>query len=127
MTAAALLCFARRSFAAFELFRRGDFDPDHTTGAWAGEIGQVQMLPADILANGVDGDGDGRVTLKTSAQDALMSGGKMLSALGWRAGVPWLQEVVVPDDLDWSLTGLDRVRSTEEWARLGVTGREANL
>ena len=85
------------------------------------------MLPADILANGVDGDGDGRVTLKTSAQDALMSGGKMLSALGWRAGEPWMQEVVVPDDLDWSLTGLDRLRSTEEWVRLGVTGREANL
>ena len=106
--------FRPQIFAALELFRRGNFDPDHTTGAWAGEIGQVQMLPTDILANGVDGDGDGRVTLKTSAQDALMSGGKMLSALGWRAGEPWMQEVVVPDDLDWSLTGLDRVRSTEE-------------
>ena len=43
--------------AALELFERGDFDPATTKGAWAGEIGMVQMLPEDILRNGVDGDG----------------------------------------------------------------------
>ncbi|MBL4813784.1 MAG: lytic murein transglycosylase, partial [Rhodobacteraceae bacterium] len=98
--------FLPQVFAAMELFARGDFDPARTTGAWAGEIGQVQMLPADILANGVDGDGDGHVTLKTSAEDALMSGGRMLQSLGWRAGEPWMQEVTVPSGLDWSITGL---------------------
>jgi lytic murein transglycosylase len=119
--------FRPQVFAALQLFIRGDFDPDRTTGAWAGEIGQVQMLPADIIENGVDGDGDGHITLKTSAQDALMSGGKMLASLGWRAGEPWLQEVTVPEGLDWAQTGLDRQRSTEDWARLGVQGREATL
>ena len=119
--------FRPQIFAALELYARGDFDPERTTGAWAGEVGQVQMLPADILANGVDGDGDGHVTLKTSAEDALMSGGKMLAAIGWRAGEPWLQEITVPDGLDWAQTGLDKTLSTEEWARLGVQGREATL
>jgi lytic murein transglycosylase len=119
--------FRPQVFAALELFRRGDFDPTRTTGAWAGEIGQVQMLPADILANGVDGDGDGAINLKTSTPDALMSAGKMLASLGWRAGEPWLQEVVVPDGLDWAQTGLDKARSTEDWAGLGVQGREASL
>ncbi|MBD0865252.1 MAG: lytic murein transglycosylase [Rhodobacteraceae bacterium] len=33
----------------------------------------IQMPPDDILENGVDGDGDGRVSLNTSAPDALMS------------------------------------------------------
>ncbi|MBT24789.1 MAG: lytic transglycosylase, partial [Rhodobacteraceae bacterium] len=84
--------FRPQVFAALELFTRGDFDPARTTGAWAGEIGMVQMLPQDILDNGVDGDGDGHVSLKTSAPDALMSGGKMLSHLGWKHGEPWLQE-----------------------------------
>ena len=68
--------FRPQVFAAMELFAQGGFDPARTTGAWAGEIGMVQMLPADILINGVDGDGDGAVRLKSSAPDALMSGGK---------------------------------------------------
>jgi lytic murein transglycosylase len=119
--------FRPQIFAAVELFEQGQFDPRSTTGAWAGEIGMVQMLPRDILENGVDGDGDGKVSLKTSAPDALMSGGKMLQDLGWRAGEPWLAEVAMPDGFDWSLTGLETVKSTDEWQALGVTPRNGPL
>lgn len=119
--------FRPQVFAAIELFARGQFDPRSTTGAWAGEIGMVQMLPRDILENGVDGDGDGKVSLKTSAPDALMSGGKMLQDLGWRAGEPWLAEVTMPATFDWSLTGLETIKSTEDWQALGVTPRNGPL
>ncbi|CUH53933.1 lytic murein transglycosylase [Shimia marina] len=119
--------FRPQVFAALELYTRGDFSPTKTTGAWAGEIGMVQMLPADIIENGVDGDGDGKVRLKTSAQDALMSGGKMLSHLGWRAGEPWLQEVTVPRDLDWSKSGLDTTLPAQQWAKMGVKPREGQF
>ncbi|MEM8553370.1 MAG: lytic murein transglycosylase [Pseudomonadota bacterium] len=118
--------FRPQVFAALELYSKGQFDLN-TTGAWAGEIGQVQMLPADIIENGVDGDGDGRVDLKGSSTDALMSGGKMLRHLGWRAGEPWMQEVTVPADMDWSLTGLDTERPTRQWAGMGVTPRVGSL
>jgi len=111
--------FRPQVFAALELYSNGDFDPQKTTGAWAGEIGMVQMLPGDIIENGVDGDGDGRVSLKTSAVDALMSGGKMLEHLGWRSGEPWLQEVTVPADMDWSLSGVDTTLDARDWARMG--------
>ncbi|MCP9482354.1 lytic murein transglycosylase [Shimia sp. CNT1-13L.2] len=119
--------FRPQVFAALELYKRGAFSPTKTTGAWAGEIGMVQMLPADIIENGVDGDGDGKVSLKTSPQDALMSGGKMLSHLGWRKGEPWLQEVTVPAKMDWSQSGLDTTKQASEWARLGVKPREGKL
>ena len=119
--------FRPQVFAALELFERGDFSPTRTTGAWAGEIGMVQMLPRDILDNGVDGDGDGKVDLKSSPADALLSGGKMLSHLGWRAGEPWLQEVTVPDSLDWSQTGLRHSKPASEWAALGVTPRHGQI
>ena len=112
--------FRPQVFAALELYEKGDFDPARTTGAWAGEIGMVQMLPRDILENGVDGDGDGHVSLKTSPADALMSGAKMLQGLGWRAGEPWLQEVTVPDGIDWALTGLQTELPASEWAKMGV-------
>ena len=119
--------FLPQIFAALELFGKGNFDPTRTTGAWAGEIGMVQMLPADILENGIDGDGDGRVSLKTSAPDALLSGGKMLSALGWRKGEPWLQEVTMPKDFDWSKTGLNHSASAHDWQNMGVQARGGQL
>ena len=113
--------------AALELFERGDFDPATSTGAWAGEIGMVQMLPEDILNNGVDGDGDGHVDLRTSPADALMTGGKMLRALGWRPNEPWLQEIVVPQNLDWAQTGLDTTKSVNQWAKMGVKPTHGSL
>ncbi|WP_298920473.1 lytic murein transglycosylase [uncultured Roseobacter sp.] len=119
--------FRPQVFAALELFEQGDFDPNTTTGAWAGEIGMVQMLPRDILENGVDGDGDGKVSLKTSAADALTSGGSMLKSLGWRAGEPWIQEVRLPQQFDWSQSGLKVVKPTSEWASLGIKPRNGSL
>lgn len=115
--------FRPQIFAALELYTRGDFDPDTTTGAWAGEIGMVQMLPGDILENGIDGDGDGQVSLKTSAPDALLSAAKMLTHLGWQAHQPWFQEISLPADFDWSQTGTDTKKSASQWARMGATPR----
>lgn len=119
--------FRPQIFAALKLFEQGDFSPTRTTGAWAGEIGMVQMLPQDILDNGVDGDGDGHVSLKTSAPDALMSGAKMLSHLGWRAGEPWLQEVTLPDNMDWAQTGLRTQKPGADWAAMGVRPRHDDI
>ena len=119
--------FRPQVLAALTLYEMGDFDPARTTGAWAGEVGMVQMLPRDILERGVDGDGDGKITLKTSIPDALLSGASMLSSFGWKPNQPWLQEVVVPQGLDWTRTGLDTELPVAEWAALGVEGRNGGL
>lgn len=119
--------FRPQVLAAIRLQARGDFDPARTVGAWAGEIGQVQMLPVDILRNGVDGDGDGHVRLKTSAADALMSGARMLTDLGWRRGEPWMHEIVVPAGLDWSRTGLGTELPVAEWLQMGIVSRQGTL
>lgn len=119
--------FRPQIFAALELYERGDLNPATTTGAWAGEIGMVQMLPGDILENGRDGDGDGQVTLKTSPQDALLSGASVLSSLGWQAGEPWLQEVTVPSDMDWGMSGIDVKMNALEWGARGVSARNGSL
>ncbi len=119
--------FRPQVLAALTLYEQGALDPATMQGAWAGEIGQVQMLPEDIIANGRDGDGDGRVDLRGSRADALTSGASVLSSLGWRAGEPWLQEVRLPDDMDWSGTGLGKTRTVADWAALGVTAREGAL
>ena len=119
--------FQTQVHAALQLHAKGMFDPATTTGAWAGEIGMVQMLPRGILERGVDGDGDGVISLKTSVPDALLSGARMLQGLGWRAGEPWLQEVVLPERLDWAQTGLQIQRPVADWVAMGITAREGKL
>lgn len=119
--------FRPQVFAALELFEHGDFDPVNTKGAWAGEIGMVQMLPEDILTHGIDGDGDGHVSLKTSPADALLSGARMLRGLGWRAGEPWLQEITVPANLDWAQTGLETTHTVADWRKRGVRAKTGKL
>lgn len=118
--------FQPQVVAAAQLYAMDDFALD-TTGAWAGEIGMVQMLPKDILERGVDGDGDGLILLKTSQADAILSGAKMLQHHGWRSGEPWLTEVTLPESFDWSLTGLDTQKPTEDWTALGVKSRSGPL
>lgn len=119
--------FRPQLIAAIELYRRGGMNPATTTGAWAGEIGQLQKLPREIIRQGMDGDGDGVVDLKGSSPDALMTGANVLSSLGWRANEPWLQEIVVPENLDWSTTGLNHKASVRDWAARGVRAREGAL
>ena len=118
--------FQPQVLAAAQLYAMDDFALD-MTGAWAGEIGMVQMLPKDILERGQDGDGDGLILLKTSQADAILSGAKMLQYHGWRAGEPWLAEVTLPDSFDWALTGLDTEKPVEDWQALGVIPRNGPL
>ncbi|MCG6902716.1 MAG: lytic murein transglycosylase [Rhodobacter sp.] len=118
--------FQPQVFAAAKLYARGDFSTQ-TEGAWAGEIGMVQMLPMDILERGVDGDGDGKVDLQTSVADALFSGANMLRSFGWQPGQPWLQEITLPATLPWEDTGMDSARPVAEWASLGVRARSGGF
>ncbi len=118
--------FQPQVLAAATLFAMDDFSLD-TKGAWAGEIGMVQMLPKDILERGVDGDGDGLILLKTSEADAILSGARMLQSHGWRPNEPWLAEIALPQDFDWSQTGLETEKPTEDWTALGVTPRAGSL
>ncbi len=119
--------FQPQVLSAIRLTAAGGMDPASTTGAWAGEIGMVQMLPDDILERGQDGDGDGIISLKTSPPDALLSGAALLQHHGWRAGEPWLQEISLPETMDWSKTGLGTELPTAEWAAMGIEPRMGTL
>ncbi len=119
--------FRPQIFAALELFTRNEFNPIETKGAWAGEIGMVQMLPKDILENGVDADGDGKINLQSSTSDALFSAARMLKSLGWQANEPWLQEVKLAQEIDWFETGTDKKKTIEEWKNLRITGKYSDL
>ncbi|PBB34711.1 lytic murein transglycosylase [Mesorhizobium sp. WSM3868] len=95
--------------------------PADVKGAWAGEIGQTQILPTDYLARGVDGDGDGKVDLRNSVADVIMTTADKILSRGWKRHQPWVEEVRVPDDMPWDQTGRTNKLPLSQWAQWGVT------
>ena len=63
---------------ALRIVERGDLAPQEMHGAWAGEIGQTQFMPKNVLAYGT-----GNLDV---AANALASTANFLRANGWRAG-----------------------------------------
>lgn len=125
---ATLACDARRSeffssefIAALQLMERESLQPDDMQGSWAGAVGHTQFMPSSYLRHAVDGDGDGRIDLWRSRQDALASGANYLQSLGWHPGLRWGREVRLPADFPFQLAGRrDQRRPLSEWAGHGV-------
>jgi lytic murein transglycosylase len=113
--------FRTQLLAALKIIQRGDLSAEQMIGPWAGELGQLQFLPAHYFDYGVDFDGDGRRDLLKSAPDALGSAGNYLSQIGWRRGEPWLTEVRVPANLRWDQADLAIQHPRAQWAQWGVT------
>ena len=118
--------FQPEFIAAMQLIERGDIDYD-TTGAWAGEIGQVQMLPQDILEFGIDGNKDGKISLKETPEDAILTAANLINHMGWAKGEAWLEEVILPKDFYWELAGFGRGRALKDWENLGLKLRGEKL
>jgi lytic murein transglycosylase len=114
--------FRPQVIASLKLLERGDFKPDEFKGAWAGELGATQFMPADYLEFGMDYDNDGRVDLLRSVPDIVASAANFLRAHGWKAGESWLQEVVVPAEMPWEQADLEIQLPVSTWTKLGRSG-----
>ncbi|MEW6268027.1 MAG: lytic murein transglycosylase, partial [Thermodesulfobacteriota bacterium] len=72
--------------ATFQLADRLDIDPLGIRGSGSGAFGMPQFLPRSYLSYGVDGNGDGRISLY-DPDDAIHSCANYLAAHGWRTGM----------------------------------------
>ncbi|ALK08329.1 lytic murein transglycosylase [Blastochloris viridis] len=99
---------------------RGDLKPSEMVGDWAGELGHLMFTPTDLYRYAADGDGDGHINVMRSVPDSFATGANFLRGLGWRRGEPWLEEVAVPADMDWSQADLDTMLPRAAWSRMGV-------
>lgn len=117
--------FRPQLLALLQLIDEGVVDAD-TQGAWAGEIGQMQLLPKDYLERGIDGDGDGKVDLRNSVADAVMTAARMLSELGWARGEPWLETVQLTQDLPWENAIRTYRLPHSKWSEWGVKASDGN-
>jgi lytic murein transglycosylase len=124
---ATLSCYGRRQpffrgelFATLTILQRGDVDPTHLVGSWAGAFGHTQFMPSTYLRNAVDHDGDGRADLVDSIPDALGSTANYLKKAGWVPGQVWGFEVLLPQGFNASLAGRTKKRDFSQWASSGV-------
>ncbi len=116
--------FRAQLLDALRLVDRGELRLSEMTGAWAGEIGQTQFLPSDYLESAVDFDGDGRRDLRSSVPDVIASTANLITTkFGWRAGEPWLEEVIVPARLPWEQADIAIKHPRSQWAAWGVKRR----
>jgi membrane-bound lytic murein transglycosylase B len=107
--------------AALKLLQREGLAPEKLVGSWAGAIGHLQVNPSNVVAHGMDGDGDGHVDLHRSLADALATSAKFLLDLGYRPGLDWGFEVEVPAGFDYLLATRDALRPISFFAERGVT------
>ena len=106
-------------FAALSILERGDTRAERMIGSWAGAMGQTQFIPTTYNAYAVDFDGDGRRDIWDSVADALASTANYLRRSGWKPGLPWGYEVVLPSGFDFALAE-DRAQPVRKWRNLGV-------
>jgi len=63
--------------------------PRQLRGAWAGEIGQTQLMPSAVLMFATTPDGGGAPDLIHNSADALASTANFLKSHGWQPGAGW--------------------------------------
>jgi membrane-bound lytic murein transglycosylase B len=103
------------------LAREEGRDPWSYLGSYAGAIGLPQFLPSSLRNYAVDFDGDGRIDLAGSADDAVGSVARFLRAHGWEPGATIALQVAVAGDVAPLVEeGVLPQRLPSEMATLGV-------
>src|SRR5690606_5013266 len=77
---------------------QGQLNAREVRGSFAGAMGLPQFMPGSLLRYAVDGNGDHRIDLKDSPEDAIMSVANFLVKHGWQAGLPVFAPVTLPQD-----------------------------
>ncbi|MDC0904582.1 lytic murein transglycosylase [Candidatus Thioglobus sp.] len=94
--------------------------PPNAKGSWAGAMGNVQFMPTNVAAYGVDADQDGEIGLWDNTQDIFSSAAYFLQEIGWVRGQRWGREVSIPSTFDYQLATLSVKKTVNEWRTLGV-------
>ncbi|MDB3869518.1 lytic murein transglycosylase [Candidatus Thioglobus sp.] len=94
--------------------------PPNAKGSWAGAMGNVQFMPTNVAAYGVDADQDGEIGLWDNTQDIFSSAANFLQEIGWIRGQRWGREVSIPSPFDYQLATLSVKKTVNEWRTLGV-------
>ncbi|EJN13186.1 lytic murein transglycosylase [Bradyrhizobium sp. YR681] len=108
--------FRNELLCALAILQSGDVSRRQFVGSWAGAMGQPQFLPSSFIDYAVDFSRDGRRDIWTSTPDVLASIANYLRKKGWKPGLSWGFEVVLPGGFDFSVSRA----SFRAWADSGL-------
>ena len=120
-------CGVRREFfeaelkAAMRIVLSGAVGIPELKGSWAGAMGHTQFMPTSYLKFAVSFQGSRKPDIWGACPlDALASAANYLAGNGWKKGVRWSEEVVLPQNFDYSLATEVNWMATEDWQAAGV-------
>ncbi|HIG88595.1 MAG TPA: lytic murein transglycosylase, partial [Candidatus Thioglobus sp.] len=115
--------FTEQLLALLKLIDEGKI-PMNAKGSWAGAMGNVQFMPTNVAAYGIDADADGEIGLWDNEQDIFASAANFLQKIGWHRSERWGREVNIPKPFDYQLANLNTKKTVNEWQTLGVRTAE---
>jgi membrane-bound lytic murein transglycosylase B len=110
--------FRNELLVALRIIQDGHISREKFVSSWAGAMGQTQFMPTNFVDYAVDFNGDGRRDIWTSVPDVLASTANYFAkaAGGWKMGMPWGFEVIIPQGFDM----MKSMMKFAEWTKLGV-------
>ena len=112
--------FKKELYNVLKIMDTYNLDGDKMMGSWAGAMGHFQFMPSTYNAYAIDYDNDGVADIWDSFDDAIASAANYLSELGWKKDEPWGQEVILPWNFDYKLSGPKKYKKVSEWKKLGI-------
>lgn len=116
--------FKNELYQALKIVDDWDIDYTKMEGSWAGAMGHFQFMPSTFNAYAVDYNGDGKIDIWHSFEDAAASASNYLASIGWNKDQPWGTEVKLPWNFDYALSGRQYQKTIKEWRKLGVRGKD---
>ena len=105
---------------ALRILDKGDIELSAMTGSWAGAMGQSQFMPSSYRRFAVDYDQDGRRDIWATHADIFASIANYLHRSSWKYDQTWGREILLPDNFDFTLVGMEMTKPIGYWQRLGV-------
>ena len=112
--------FREELYQALKIIDTWDIDYTKMEGSWAGAMGHFQFMPSTFNAYAIDYNGDGKIDIWHSFEDAVASAANYLQQAGWKKGEPWGMEVSLPWNFDYALTGRHIKKTAAFWKKIGV-------
>jgi len=113
--------FEGELIALMQTMAEGKVNPEQLFGSWAGAMGHTQFMPSSYRALAVDfSGGDAPNIWDNDPSDALASAAAYLAKSGWKKGLPWGVEVILPPNFDYDIAGNRTQKPHSAWAAMGV-------
>ena len=117
--------FSSQLLTLLKLIDNKLIDPKTLYGSWAGAFGNFQFMPSTIKSYAIDYDGNNKIELKKSLDDALASAANYISRIGWKKSPPCFYEVklnkkINKNFINSSARDIKNRLKISKWKKMGV-------